>query len=335
MRILLPLFFVAGIWAQDKPQAVWQGQVDGVAVLYLRGNRLNVKITDGGPIEQQQFHFYHPLPETQQEVRLRVIEARGYVHILDQPRIENQCTLAVEIEDRQAGSSHYSIALYWDATPALFETARGSAHTETIAWTGRVDEDALVTCREKTCTSTMTRGAPVASERFKMTRPLPDRAVEVTLSEKSGRGDIRLIEQPSERNQYSARVQIRDAEPGPSEYSFKLTWERPNGKAAPPPVPAGRGLTWSGSVTGRVRVMVQGGAAFSEPVDGGAVSNQRADFLRPLPARSDLVPIIHVLSGRGTVQAVETPSRANNYQFVFEIADPGPGAGAYEIELDW
>src|SRR6202161_1965881 len=110
-----------GLRAQDRPQFVWQGQVDGTAILHLAGKRLSVKIQDGAPVERQKFHFSDALPETRQAVRLEVLEGRGYVHVVDGPSIENHYTLAVSIEDRQPGSSFYSIALYWDASSNVFE----------------------------------------------------------------------------------------------------------------------------------------------------------------------------------------------------------------------
>jgi len=51
-------------------------------------------------------------------------------------------------------------------------------------------------------------GAPVADEHFKFSKPLPDRDTEVRLEGQDGRGEIRLIEQPRERNHYTARVSI-------------------------------------------------------------------------------------------------------------------------------
>ena len=319
---------------QDRPQFAWQGQVDGVAILHLRGNRLDVQVKEGAPVTEQQFHFYHSLPETKQDARLRVIEGRGYVHILDQPRVDNQYTLAVSIEDHQAGSSFYSIALYWDASNRLYERSRGEGRTDAVAWSGRVDQDALVSCHGKTCSSSVSSGAPVAAEHFKFTRPLPDRPVEVTLTEQEGRGEIRVVEEPSERNQYTARVAIHDPLAGSSDYSFKLVWSRPTGHE-PPPVPAGRGLVWSGDVTGRVRIALKSGAAISQALEGGRVSNQHVDFIQALPARSDLEPVVKILRGRGRVEIVEKPSDRNNYQLIFEISDPGPGADSYEVELDW
>jgi hypothetical protein len=92
---------------------------------------------------------------------------------------------------------------------------------------------------------------------------------------------------------------------------------------------------WSGTVDGRVRVTVQGGAAFSERVAGRLVTGERADFLRSLPARTDLNPAVKKLRGRGDVQIVEQPSDKNNYRLVFEIQNPEGGADNYEIEVDW
>ena len=84
-----------------------------------------------------------------------------------------------------------------------------------------------------------------------------------------------------------------------------------------------------------MRVTLQGGASFSEMVEGAPISGEHAEMLRPLPARADLMPTIQKLRGRGQVSIVESPSEKNNYRLVFEIDDPEPGADDYEIELDW
>ncbi|MBZ5609919.1 MAG: hypothetical protein LAP38_16790 [Acidobacteriia bacterium] len=334
MRALGLLLLAGAAFAQDRPQFVWQGEVDGAAILYLRGNRLDVQVKDGTPVARQQFHFYDALTGKRQDARLRVLEGRGYVHVVDQPRIENQYTLAVAIEDRQPGSSFYSIALYWDASSRFFEGSRSQGRMDQVTWSGRVDEEAVVSCRAKTCVSSAARGEPVAAEHFKFSRPLPDRAVDVRLENSEGRGQIRLVEQPSEANHYTARVSIRDPQSGTGEYSFTLRWGRESGKE-PEPVLTGPGLMWSGLVEGRVRVTVRGGASVSQVMQGLPIENERAELLRPLPARSDLHPVAKKLQGRGRVEIIEVPSEQNNYQLVFEIDDPEPGAFRYEIELDW
>jgi hypothetical protein len=332
--VLLFLWVYPGLRAQDRPQFVWQGPVGGSAILSLHGKNLTTAY-EGEPVEGGgKFRFLDPLPETRQTVRVEVLKGRGDVHVIDQPNIENHYTLSIAIDDRQPGSSFYSIALYWDTSSNVFE--RGAEKTDRVTWTGRVDEGAVISCHKQSCISTVDHGAPVADERFKFSRPLPERDTDVRLEDPVGRGEFRLIEQPRQRDNYTARVSIRDPLQGAGEYSFTLVWNRVQSKeTAPIPDPTGRGLLWSGRVDGRVRVTIQGGASFSEALEGAPVSGEHSETLRPLPKRADLMPTIQKLRGRGAVSIVESPSEKNNYRLVFEIDDPLPGADDYEIELDW
>jgi hypothetical protein len=331
MALILLFWTQHHLSAQERPQFVWQGQVDGTAILHLAGKRITVQIQDGAPVERQKFHFADSLPANRQAVRVEVLEGRGYVHVIDQPSIENHYTLAVSIEDRQPGSSFYSIALYWDASGSAFEP--GAGRTDQVTWSGRVDEGAIVSCQKQSCTSSAGRGAPVADERFKFSRPLPDRELDVRLEDPQGRGEIRLIEQPRQRNNYTARVSIRDPQGGAGDYAFTLQWNRQ--VSEPVPDSTGRGFLWSGRVDGRVRVTLQGGASLSEVLEGAPIGGEHGEMLRPLPARADLMPAIQKLLGRGRVSIVESPSEKNNYRLVFEIDDPDAGADDYEVELDW
>ena len=329
----LPLVLLAcSLLGQDRPQFVWQGEVDGVAILRLRANRVEVQIQEGAAVGGQKFRYYDRLPQVRQDARVVVQQGRGLVHVVDQPRLENGYSLAVAIEDRQPGSSFYSIAVYWDASGNVFEG--GAGRSDRMTWSGRVDQDAVISCRERSCVAESRDGAPVADSHFRFSRPLPKQAVTVRLEEPEGRGAVRLVEQPSERNHYTAQVSIRDPESGAGEYSFVLVWRRPNGKEVDLHA-SEQGLIWSGVVEGRVRVTVEGGAAFSEAVEGGRVAGERTDFQRPLPARSDLDWKIKKLRGRGDVQLVETPSEKNNYRLVFEVQNTGGGPDAYQVEVDW
>jgi len=332
VKLLAVVFFPCVLFAQNRPQFVWQGDVDGIVVLHLRDNRLDVQVQEGAPVEHPRFQFHDRLPATWQDARLEIQEGRGYAHVVEQPRLDNHYTLAVAIEDRQPGSSYYAIALYWDASNNVVEAHAG--HSDKMAWSGRVDQEAIINCRAKTCVAQTVNGAPVAEEHFKFSRPLPSRDLQVRLEQIEGRGDIRLVEQPSERNQYTARLSIRDPQSGAADYSFVLVWAR-EGSKEPDLSYVGPGVMWSGTVEGRVRVTVQGGASISEAVSGRGVTGERADFLRPLPARSDLSPVAKKLRGRGEVQIVENPSDKNNYRLVFEIHNPEGGADNYEIEVDW
>lgn len=316
---------------ETKPQMVWQGDVDGAAFLYIHGKRLKTETRDGGPIENQRYRISGALPALRQDVRLHITAGRGYVHVVEQPRVENDFTVTVAIEDRQPGRGSYSFALEW--TTEDFSSSPNSRNRNQVKWSGRVEDEVVVSCSANKCTSETIRGVAVMREHVKFDRPLPARDVHVNLENVDGRGQVRIVEQPGESNGFTTRVRIRDPQSGVGDYSFTLLWNAP--PAASEALAAQTGLTWTGTVAGNVRVTVKGGVAFSEVVHGRPVEAESAQFERPLPARSDLKPAIKKLQGRGIVAIVELPSSRNGYQFVFEIQDPGNGPDAYKVEVAW
>ncbi|MGE5569309.1 MAG: hypothetical protein ACM3S5_09770 [Rhodospirillales bacterium] len=325
MLFLVLALLIAPAFAAE-PQLVWKGEVEGVVMLRIQKKQ----VTAGGEgrlTRRPVFRFAQPLPERRQEARVEVLEGRGSVRILEQPRADNSYSLAVIIEDRQAGSSPYSLAFYWDGDAAAeeFDILR-ARRRETLTWSGRAEGDVIVSCRARSCEAATTGGAPVQGGHATFTKPLPDRRVTVALLEKSGRGDLRVLEQPSESNQYTARVLIRDPQAGSGDYSFKLAWLPPKQE---PLAVARPGLYWSGQVDGTARIRVHGRAASAT----GSVTGAKAEFKRGLTGAAAVT--LTKLRGRGPVRILESPSEANKWALVFEIADTGPGPGDYEIEVRW
>jgi hypothetical protein len=219
-------------YGQMQPQFIWQGEVDGTSVLFLHGKRLRVENRKGLPVQKQSYRFYQPLPESRQNVRMEVRESRGAVQIIQQPDLENGYTAAVMIQDLQPGASTYSLALYWDVNlGAQFSDGRSELpppFIDRLNWSGQVQGDVTVECRGHACTAHAANGGSVAREHTDISRRLPDRDVPVSLRDKEGRGKIELLEQPSRANHYTAKVRIGDDGAGPADYSFTLTWERPD-----------------------------------------------------------------------------------------------------------
>ncbi|MBM3747739.1 MAG: hypothetical protein FJW34_18280 [Acidobacteria bacterium] len=339
MKALLLLCLGPLLLAQDRPQLVWEGQVDGVSVLRAHGNRIDVEERQGLPVQRQRFRFFERLPDSRLTVRLEVVEGRGQVRILEQPRLENNYTLAVLIDDRQGGSSFYSLAFFWESRRGFFEPSRpspppGLDRMENLTWSGRVDDEVVVSCRREECIAEAVRGADATRDRFRFSRPLPGRDVQVSLDRTEGRGQIRLLQQPREENGYTAQVGIRDPQGGAGDYSFTLAWARPS-REDPGFSFARRGMVWSGRVDGRVRVIVEGSNARAELITGAPVAGERAEFSRALPARNNSNATLRRLRGRGRAEIVEFPSARNGYRLVFEIDDSGGGAGDYEVEVGW
>lgn len=335
----------AGLWlwacmalgvggAQPQPQLIWEGQVDGLSVLKVRGGQVDVEDLRGLPVQRQRARLFERLPERRQNVRLEVVEGRGRVRILEQPRPENNFTLSVEIDDYQGGSGFYSLAFYWAGTaaPAFAPVGERLEREERLWWSGRVDEEAVVRCRRESCEVETTRGSPVTRERFHFSQRLPAQRVLVSLEKIQGRGEVRLLEQPREENDFTAAVLIRDPQGGAADYSFALSWARP--LRGEPPI-ARRGLLWSARVDGRVRVIVEGSRAWAEVLSGAPLEQERAEFSRPLPARNCPEATVRKLRGRGRVEIVEFPSARNGYRLVFEVEDSKGGSDRYEVEVGW
>jgi hypothetical protein len=339
MRIFSLFWLCPLLLAQDQPQMVWEGQVDGVIVLRVRGNRIDIEERQGLPVQRQRFRFFERLPDSRQSARLAVVEGRGHARILEQPRLENNYTLSVLIEDPQGGSSFYSLAFYWESGGRFFgPAAPGPAYSaergESLTWSGRVDGETIVSCRREECVAESLRGGSATRDRFRFSRPLPARDTQVSLDRTEGRGQIRLIQQPREENDFTARVHLRDPQGGAGDYSFSLVWARPSREEAGFSF-ARRGLLWSGRVDGRVRVSVEGSSTQVEVLGGAPVASERADFSRALPPRNNPSATVRRLRGRGRVELVEFPSARNHYRLVFEIDDSGSGADHYEIEVGW
>lgn len=337
---LLALATCALLGAQDQPQLVWEGVVDGTSILSVRGSRIQIEDREGFPVQRQRHRFFDRLPDSRQEVRLEVREGRGRVRILEQPRLENNYVLAVSIEDRQGGSSLYSLEFYWNTERGGFfdrpldPRASSSGDGDQVAWTGRVDDEVIVECRGNECRSQATRGNPVQRERTRFTRPLPDREVSLSLEDVRGRGEVRLVEQPRRENGYTARVRIRDHDGGAADYAFTLLWTRPARSSRQDGITR-RGMTWSGRVDGRVRVIVEGNRARTEVLKGQPVVPEHFDFQRELPRRQNTDVSVRRIRGRGRVELVEYPSRGNGFKLVFEIDDSSGGADNYEVEVGW
>jgi hypothetical protein len=174
----------------------------------------------------------------------------------------------------------------------------------------------------------------VTRDRYQFSAPLPAGEIAVSLDEAEGRGEVRLLEQPRTRNDYSARVLIRDPQSGAGDYSFALSWARPAHRELTP-LYSTRGMVWSGRVDGRVRVIVEGRSARVEVLSGAPVTGEHVQFERELPARDFPNATVQRLRGRGSVEIVEFPSRRNDHRLVFEINDSQGGGDNYSVEVGW
>ena len=93
-----------------------------------------------------------------------------------------------------------------------------------MTWRGRVDDDVRIRIRGGSADVETVGGTAYYDAQPNFSNSLPNRRVTVRLTQKSGRGEIFIEQQPSRENDFTAIVRIRDTKGGASDYSFTLEW---------------------------------------------------------------------------------------------------------------
>ena len=91
-------------------------------------------------------------------------------------------------------------------------------------WRGTVDQEVQLFIRSRDIETRTISGSSFGSGTFSFTSSLPTRNVNVDVVKKAGRGTVRVLEQPSRDNDYTAVVQIIDSGGGAKEYQLEIIW---------------------------------------------------------------------------------------------------------------
>ena len=93
-----------------------------------------------------------------------------------------------------------------------------------MTWKGRVDDDVRIRIRGGSADVETIGGTPYYDGQPNFSNSLPNRRVTVRLTQKRGRGDIFIEQQPSRENDFTAVIRIKDSKGGASEYECELQW---------------------------------------------------------------------------------------------------------------
>jgi hypothetical protein len=187
--------------------------------------------------------------------------------------------------------------------------------------------------------------------RFRDMLPAVDQRVEVRAIR--GRGRVEVVEQPTEANQYTAIVDIRN-NGRPELYNLQFYWNDDNsmlssrrgarrgradaygtrGRTNDRLGAAAGQVTWSGDVDNEVFISFRGRQAFTTAVRGRDVSNKQADFTAPLPRQNVTVKLLDA-RGRGQIEVMEQPTSDNGYSAKVRIVDQESGPSPYSFTLAW
>jgi len=348
-------FWPASPQADRTSRFRWEGVVDGTAIIRVRRRQIAVENVSGSPVQRQRYDFTDPLPTSRVDLRLVVVEGRGRVRLIQEPRADNDYVAAVRIEDDQGGRSFYSFELLWSNRDWRDDDRRDRGdprrdddewrpqreryrEVEFFAWRGRVDGESIIRIRGDEVRVQTISGGGVRDERYRFSSPLPSQEFQVNLVDAEGRGEVVLIEQPSSFNNYITSVRIRDRRGGAGDYSFALTWRRQTYRDRPRDDnwnnTTQRSLRWSGRVDGRDLLRIRGDRLWIDHETGAPILGADYRFDRPLPSERRIVSV-RKLHGRGTVRVIDQPSRDNGYTATILIEDRDGGSDQYEIEVSW
>ena len=107
-----------------------------------------------------------------------------------------------------------------------------SAVTTTAATQGWLEIQATVDASvvfhvwQQEVTAEVLAGAPVKDQKVQSSGPAPSGlALTWSLEKRSGRGDVKVLEQPSAQNGQTMKVRVDDTKGGSDRYVFRLNWK--------------------------------------------------------------------------------------------------------------
>jgi hypothetical protein len=101
----------------------------------------------------------------------------------------------------------------------------GSGSSGALAWRGQVDDVVEVRVQGRRVDYVTRSGATVRDVQTRVSGSgLPERDVNVSIRNSQGRGNVRVAQQPSARNDYTAIIRIDDPQGGFGYYDFQATW---------------------------------------------------------------------------------------------------------------
>ncbi|HQR36221.1 MAG TPA: RICIN domain-containing protein, partial [Blastocatellia bacterium] len=100
----------------------------------------------------------------------------------------------------------------------------GYGQSGVLMWRGRVDDVTILEIRDRSVRDRVVSGQPAQRVDYNFSSALPRTETSVSVDKRRGRGEVRVVEQPSRRNGYTAVIEIRDSSGGASDYEIEVRW---------------------------------------------------------------------------------------------------------------
>ncbi|MDQ2747657.1 MAG: hypothetical protein M3T96_10400 [Acidobacteriota bacterium] len=101
----------------------------------------------------------------------------------------------------------------------------GGQSSGSAFWRGTVDQEVQLVIRRRNIETRTISGTPYDNGTFSFASSLPTRNVNVNVIKKSGRGSVRVVQQPNRDNDYTTIIQVLDSGGGAREYQLEINWQ--------------------------------------------------------------------------------------------------------------
>jgi hypothetical protein len=95
----------------------------------------------------------------------------------------------------------------------------------TFRWTGRVDNEVEIRIQGQRVEYRVLSGSPLQFANYNVGQfVMPRRDAQISVTMRSGRGTVSVVQQPNARNSYTAVLRVKDSPGGYGYYDFDATW---------------------------------------------------------------------------------------------------------------
>ncbi len=229
--------------------------VDGTVDFYIHGGQITYRVRRGSPPADDGSEYRQELPAAPvQGLKLDQRDGRNRVEIAEYPSRTNGWTLVLRVDDPEPGTDRYHARITWEGVgassgprssptrgPGRFGPPRGhggslpavrsdnydpNSRDGRFDLRARVDGSVTFFIRGDRITYQIDQGAPPLDEGSEYRAELPlGEVYGLKLDQRDGRNSIRIVEEPSRRNNWTLVLRIEDPEPGNDRYHARITWD--------------------------------------------------------------------------------------------------------------
>lgn len=236
----------------------WNGQVDREVQVVMRGSNVWTNAVGQTERPRARTRSYSRLPNQDGQVAVQLLSGRGRVDVIQQPSRQNQYTTIVRIVDNQSGSGDYRLAAYWQGSAngeVYGNNGRGNGNrdiyrgrddgnrgnsgnngnngnngnygrrgssAEALHWSGNVDGDLEIRIENGRVDYRNLSGQQPTSVRSNIGSVNMRQSGTLTVQINQGRGNVDIVQQPQQWNNYTTLIRVRDPQGGFGYYDFSI-----------------------------------------------------------------------------------------------------------------